>query len=149
MILFDCGNHIRIGIRHRQGQTLFLSDMIDVCSSDSPHYGKLIRGMYIAIAQDVLQRLSDKEEAELRTDDDSNIWGRRYHLSNTDVPSQITTEDKMRKALQVRLVHCLLFLRSVSLKTTKHSSPCARHLPSTLISVNPTILRTLQYSSPL
>ena len=91
--------------------------MIDVCSSDSPHYGKLIRGMYIAIAQDVLQRLSDKEEVELRTDDDSNIWDRRYHLSNTDVPSQITTEDKMRKALQVRLFYFidLLFARALSL----------------------------------
>ncbi|KAF9016333.1 hypothetical protein BDZ89DRAFT_1075700 [Hymenopellis radicata] len=56
VIVFDCGNYLRIGIRHRETQTLILSDLLDVCHAKNPAYGKIWAGMHIAIAQDVMER---------------------------------------------------------------------------------------------
>ncbi|KAF8901758.1 hypothetical protein CPB85DRAFT_1323007 [Mucidula mucida] len=38
-LIFDCGNFVRIGVRHRETQTLYLSDMIDIRSCKEPSYG--------------------------------------------------------------------------------------------------------------
>ncbi|KAF9037352.1 hypothetical protein BDZ89DRAFT_1061508 [Hymenopellis radicata] len=56
VIVFDCGNYLRIGIRHRETQTLILSDLLDVCHAKDPAYGKIWAGMHIAIAQDLMER---------------------------------------------------------------------------------------------
>ncbi|KAF9037346.1 hypothetical protein BDZ89DRAFT_441370 [Hymenopellis radicata] len=56
VIVFDCGNYLRIGIRHRETQTLILSDLLDVCHAKDPAYGKIWAGMHIAIAQDMMER---------------------------------------------------------------------------------------------
>ncbi|KAF9027850.1 hypothetical protein BDZ89DRAFT_1066586 [Hymenopellis radicata] len=56
VIVFDCGNYLRIGIRHRETQTLILSDLLDVCHAKNPAYGKIWAGIHIAIAQDVMER---------------------------------------------------------------------------------------------
>ncbi|KAF9032669.1 hypothetical protein BDZ89DRAFT_1063296 [Hymenopellis radicata] len=56
VIFFDCGNYLRIGIRHRETQTLILSDLLDVCHAKNPAYGKVWAGIHIAIAQDVMER---------------------------------------------------------------------------------------------
>ncbi|KAF8878710.1 hypothetical protein CPB85DRAFT_1498587 [Mucidula mucida] len=41
VIVFDCGNFIRIGIRHRERQTLFLSNLIDIRTCKDPAYGPM------------------------------------------------------------------------------------------------------------
>ncbi|KAF9023138.1 hypothetical protein BDZ89DRAFT_1070138 [Hymenopellis radicata] len=56
-IVFDCGNFVRIGVRHRESQTLFLSDMIDIRSCKEPSYGGLLLALDIAVTFDALQRL--------------------------------------------------------------------------------------------
>ncbi len=56
VILFDCGNYLRIGIRHREKQTLFLTPLIDVFDPAST-YGRLIAGLHLCIVHDALARL--------------------------------------------------------------------------------------------
>ncbi len=56
VILFDCGNFLRIGIRHREKQTLFLTPLIDVFDPESS-YGRLIAGLHLCIVHDALARL--------------------------------------------------------------------------------------------
>ncbi|KAF9026959.1 hypothetical protein BDZ89DRAFT_1113657 [Hymenopellis radicata] len=56
VIIFDCGNYLRIGIRHRETQTLLLSELVDVCTRKDPAYGKIWAGIHLAIVDDALQR---------------------------------------------------------------------------------------------
>ncbi|KAF9022681.1 hypothetical protein BDZ89DRAFT_1163128 [Hymenopellis radicata] len=57
VILFDCGNLLRIGIRHRQTQTLYLTPIVDVGDPYS-FYSKLMLGMHLCIFHDVFERVS-------------------------------------------------------------------------------------------
>ncbi|KAF8894271.1 hypothetical protein CPB85DRAFT_1440568 [Mucidula mucida] len=65
VIVFDCGNFIRIGIRHRERQTLFLSNLIDIRTCKDPAYGGLWTSLQVAAALDALQRLPLLENAAL------------------------------------------------------------------------------------
>ncbi len=56
-MIWDCGNYLRIGIRHRESQTLYLSDLIDVRTCTDPAYGKIWLGLHLAIVSDALERL--------------------------------------------------------------------------------------------
>ena len=56
-IIFHCGSYERIGFRHRDSQTLFLSDLIDVPGGSDPAYGKLQVGVYMVVLRDVLDRI--------------------------------------------------------------------------------------------
>ncbi|KAF9020971.1 hypothetical protein BDZ89DRAFT_1071891 [Hymenopellis radicata] len=56
-MIWDCGNFLRIGIRHRESQTLYLSDLIDVRTCTDPAYGKIWLGLHLAIVSDALERL--------------------------------------------------------------------------------------------
>ncbi|TFK63807.1 hypothetical protein BDN72DRAFT_963688 [Pluteus cervinus] len=53
VIVIHCGNHERIGIRHRASQTLYLSDVIDLTE---PGYGKLHLGTLMSAVCDTLSR---------------------------------------------------------------------------------------------
>ncbi|KAH9474857.1 Mitogen-activated protein kinase kinase 5 [Psilocybe cubensis] len=53
-IVFSCGRQERIAIRHRQSQTLFLSDLID--PTKIPGYRKIHLGLTIAAIKDRLER---------------------------------------------------------------------------------------------
>ncbi|TFK65904.1 hypothetical protein BDN72DRAFT_900309 [Pluteus cervinus] len=53
LIVINCGNYERIGIRHRASQTLYISDVIDLTQSG---YGKLHLGLQMAIIGDALNR---------------------------------------------------------------------------------------------
>ncbi|KAF9040266.1 hypothetical protein BDZ89DRAFT_1060691 [Hymenopellis radicata] len=64
-IIFDCGNFIRIGVRHRERQTLFLSSLIDIRTCKDPSYGGLWTALHVAIASDAMQRLPLLENAVL------------------------------------------------------------------------------------
>ncbi|TFK58178.1 hypothetical protein BDN72DRAFT_884279 [Pluteus cervinus] len=55
VIVFNCGNYERVGIRHRATQTLYLSKMIDI-SRFRPSYAKLHLGLQMSIVKDVLDR---------------------------------------------------------------------------------------------
>lgn len=55
--MFDCGNLIRFGIRHRASQTLFLSDLYNPCTSTSPTYTRLWTALHLAMIDDALQRV--------------------------------------------------------------------------------------------
>ncbi|KAF9012798.1 hypothetical protein BDZ89DRAFT_1077380, partial [Hymenopellis radicata] len=56
-IVFDCGNFIRIGIRHRERETLLLSSLIDICSCKDPAYGGLWTAFHVFAIADAVQRL--------------------------------------------------------------------------------------------
>lgn len=64
LVIFHCGNIERIGLRHRQTQTLYLSDVIDIHACKSPAYGKLHVGLYLAALEDVLDRVKQQLPAE-------------------------------------------------------------------------------------
>ncbi|KAF9022212.1 hypothetical protein BDZ89DRAFT_1070850 [Hymenopellis radicata] len=56
-IIFDCGTAMRVGIRHRATQTLFLSELVDLVTSETPTFGKLFIGLHLAATHDALKRL--------------------------------------------------------------------------------------------
>ncbi len=56
-IIFDCGTALRVGIRHRATQTLFLSELVDLVTSETPTSGKLFAGLHLAATHDALKRL--------------------------------------------------------------------------------------------
>ncbi len=56
-VVFDCGNYVRIGIRHRERQTLFLSSLIDIRSCKDPAYGGLWTAFHVFAIADAVQRL--------------------------------------------------------------------------------------------
>ncbi|KAJ3502001.1 hypothetical protein NLJ89_g9083 [Agrocybe chaxingu] len=63
-IIFNCGSHERVGIRHRETQTLFLSEPIDTVRVG---YRKCHIGLYLAIVHDVLERQKMAKEEETAT----------------------------------------------------------------------------------
>ncbi|RDB15896.1 hypothetical protein Hypma_003546 [Hypsizygus marmoreus] len=64
IILFHCGNFERIGIRHRESQTLYLSNLIDVPHDTNPARGKLHVGLYMAAYLDTMDRFIQLRELE-------------------------------------------------------------------------------------
>ncbi|KAJ6481948.1 hypothetical protein C8R45DRAFT_1003556 [Mycena sanguinolenta] len=62
-IIFNCGNFERIGIRHRETRTLYLSDLIDVTACENPGYAKIQVGVTIALMLDTICRAKDAERA--------------------------------------------------------------------------------------
>ena len=50
-------------MRHRQSQTLFLSELVDIRGCESPPYGELWNALHIAFVYDAIQRLPLLDEA--------------------------------------------------------------------------------------
>ncbi|KAG6849203.1 hypothetical protein H0H93_010487 [Arthromyces matolae] len=68
-MIFRFGNYERIGFRHRESQTLFLSNLIDIPNCN-PTYNRIHTGLYLSIIQDALDRLMQQQvasEAKPRT----------------------------------------------------------------------------------
>ncbi|KAG6889459.1 hypothetical protein C0995_000984 [Termitomyces sp. Mi166 len=63
-IIFHCGNFERIGFRHRESQTLFISSLIDIHNCSDPSYGGLQAGLYLSIAQDAINRIKQQRELD-------------------------------------------------------------------------------------
>ncbi|KAG6847693.1 hypothetical protein H0H93_006540 [Arthromyces matolae] len=59
-IIFHCGTHERIGFRHRESRTLFVSNLIDVHNCSNPAYGRLHTGLYLSILQDAMDRMKER-----------------------------------------------------------------------------------------
>ncbi|KAK0231414.1 hypothetical protein IW262DRAFT_1343997 [Armillaria fumosa] len=55
-IIFDCGNFLRIGIRRRKTQTLYISELVDVPDCSNPAFGKLMIAINAAILRDAVDR---------------------------------------------------------------------------------------------
>jgi hypothetical protein len=68
IIVIQSGNHEFIGIRHRETQTLYISDLIEPPTCKEPSYGKLHVGLYIAAIQDLMDRA--KRRVEIPHDDE-------------------------------------------------------------------------------
>ncbi|KAF9038305.1 hypothetical protein BDZ89DRAFT_1157159 [Hymenopellis radicata] len=74
VIIFDCGTALRVGIRHRATQTLFLTELLDLATSENPTFGKFYTGLHLAAAHDSLKRLPLKMNRKRPRDGDE------YHL---------------------------------------------------------------------
>jgi hypothetical protein len=56
ILVLHSGNHEIIGVRHRQSQTLYISNVIEPHAA-TPAYGKIHVGLYIAALWDVMDRI--------------------------------------------------------------------------------------------
>ncbi|KAG6899641.1 hypothetical protein C0993_008418 [Termitomyces sp. T159_Od127] len=68
-IVINCANHERIGYRHRESQTLFISEIIDIPKCADPSYTKIHLGLYLSVIEDTLDRtrhIIDKESLLVR-----------------------------------------------------------------------------------
>jgi hypothetical protein len=73
IIVIHSGNYEVIGIRHRESQTLYISDVIEPPTCKNPAYGKLHTGIYIAAIKDAMDRakqLLDKSQPQSLGDDE-------------------------------------------------------------------------------
>lgn len=64
-IVFNSGRSERIGIRHRETQTLYLSDMIHPIRAKG--YGQIHLGLTIAALKESIDRINLKPEPDLET----------------------------------------------------------------------------------
>jgi len=60
MVVINSGNHEIVCVRHRDSQTLFVSDIIEPSTCENPAYGKLQVGIYVAGVQDAIDRGKQK-----------------------------------------------------------------------------------------
>ncbi|KAG6849202.1 hypothetical protein H0H93_010486 [Arthromyces matolae] len=95
-IIFHCGNFERIGFRHRETQTLLITDLIDIPNCSKPSYGRLQAGLYLAIYQDAKARLKQQQVV-----DNEKPKSRRRRREPEDVPA--TTRYKTRSAVSKEL----------------------------------------------
>lgn len=76
-IILTCGTLERICIRHRASQTLYVSELIDTSGYKDLTYGQIHLGLHLAIMQDALARMRQREgdrilkrkESEERSED--------------------------------------------------------------------------------
>ena len=72
--VINAGQYECLCIRHREEQTLYVSDTIKICES-VPAYGKLHTGLYIAAFEDALDRAEQLREIQ---DSSSLVFDRLY-----------------------------------------------------------------------
>ncbi|KAF9022748.1 hypothetical protein BDZ89DRAFT_1163101 [Hymenopellis radicata] len=111
LIMFDCGNFLRFGIRHRQSQTLFLSDLIDVCTCRDPSYGRLLTALTVAAVYDAVMRLPSLENTVLgKRKSDNTLPNRRSKRLKNDTDAAIRALDiAMHKELESSSVLAVSF----------------------------------------
>ncbi|KAJ7065562.1 hypothetical protein C8F01DRAFT_1366523 [Mycena amicta] len=68
MVVFNCGNYERICVRHRETQTLYVSDLFDVTSCKDPGYIKLHVGVFLSQTLDAIARMKDAEKESSKPD---------------------------------------------------------------------------------
>ncbi|CAA7265524.1 unnamed protein product [Cyclocybe aegerita] len=111
-IIFNCGSHERVGIRHRETQTLFLSEPIDTVRVG---YRKCHIGLYLAIVQDVLERQKMAKEEETATstlkrtqeclDDKEEVVAKRRKTSAPLPPEDLEALAKELSTRPLALIH--------------------------------------------
>ena len=60
IIILHSGNHELVCVRHRETQTLYVSDLIEPPTCKDPGYGKLQVGIYVAAIQDMMDRTKQR-----------------------------------------------------------------------------------------
>jgi hypothetical protein len=70
ILVLHSGNHEIIGVRHRQSQTLYISNVIEPHAA-TPAYGKIHVGLYIAALWDVMDRI----QQDLQTEEENSKNG--------------------------------------------------------------------------
>ncbi|KAK0447980.1 hypothetical protein EV421DRAFT_1900644 [Armillaria borealis] len=83
-IIFDCGSFLRVGIRRRKTQTLYISELVDVQNCSNPPFGKLMVAINAAILRDAVDR------APLL--DPTLIKGKRLHAGKSHKRPRDNTE---------------------------------------------------------
>ncbi|KAF8623404.1 hypothetical protein AX15_006392 [Amanita polypyramis BW_CC] len=64
VIVLHSGNQELVCLRHRQSQTLYVSELIVPSTCSDPGYGKLHIGIYIAAIQDMMDRWQHRAESK-------------------------------------------------------------------------------------
>lgn len=60
LVVFNCGNLERIGVRDRHTQSLYLTDVIDIHACKEPAYGRLHVALYMIALEDALDRVKQQ-----------------------------------------------------------------------------------------
>ncbi|KIM39102.1 hypothetical protein M413DRAFT_236009 [Hebeloma cylindrosporum] len=144
-IIFHCGDRERIGIRHRESQTLYLSELIDTTACKDPSYGAIQVGLHLAIIRDALQRQKQRfshhpsSSSKKRPAEDD-------HASAPD-PKRQKVNNKIKGANEgdhdqsiLEQVHSILSSRALALLSLNYD---AYHspTPSSFIRVEPSCVR--------
>jgi hypothetical protein len=58
LLILHAGNYEYVCIRHRETQTLYVSDILHIPFLAEPGYGKLQTGIYITAVEDALRRFA-------------------------------------------------------------------------------------------
>ncbi|KAM6503004.1 hypothetical protein JOM56_002981 [Amanita muscaria] len=63
VIVLHSGNHELVCLRHRESQTLYVSNVIEPPTCVEPGYGKLHVGVYIAVIEDAIDRWQQQQQS--------------------------------------------------------------------------------------
>lgn len=104
IIVLNCGNLERIGIRHRKTQTLYLSELIKIDSYRHPAYGKLEIGLYLAALKDAVDRTLQRLKADVV---EQGTQPSTIHAgsSRIDEDHAVTRNQKRRKIEVIPSIH--------------------------------------------
>ncbi|KAG6846570.1 hypothetical protein H0H93_013149 [Arthromyces matolae] len=124
-ILIRCANYERIGFRHRESQTLYLSDLIHVPTCSDPNYSKLHLGLYLSIIEDVLDRTSQVIQKDPPLANDLPVTVETNAMLNNDkkkrkrnCPDEPTVPAPMRKRPRTRALAAQDEARKVAAEKT-------------------------------
>ncbi|KAK0498168.1 hypothetical protein EDD18DRAFT_1071315 [Armillaria luteobubalina] len=106
-IIFDCGNFLRIGVRRRKTQTLYISELVDICDCSNPPFGKLMVAINAAILHDAVDRAllldptlikgkhmhAGKSRKRQRDATEATVPIRRSRRKLGETPDEITPEE--------------------------------------------------------
>ncbi|KAK0231440.1 hypothetical protein IW262DRAFT_1526847 [Armillaria fumosa] len=95
-IIFDGGNFLRVGVRRRKTQTLYISELVDIRGCSNPPFGKLMAAINAAILHDAVDR------APLL--DPTLIKGKHMHTGKSHKRHRDVTE----ATVPIRRSHCRL-----------------------------------------
>ncbi|KAK0205960.1 hypothetical protein DFS33DRAFT_1381056 [Desarmillaria ectypa] len=140
-IIFDCGNFLRIGVRRRKTQTLYISELVDVCACSNPTYGKLMVAINAAILRDVIERLplldpslakgmhlhASKFPKRPRDEDKAIVPLRRSRRRLGETVDEVTSEEIINELLKRNIA--LLYLQQGNYHS---SSPSFFRRPNSL-----------------
>ncbi|KAF9556381.1 hypothetical protein CPC08DRAFT_820517 [Agrocybe pediades] len=147
-IIFNCGLYERIGIRHRESQTLYISPLIEPINSRNPSYGKLHVGLHVAIIQDLLQRLG----SECQKSSGHSKKRSAGHLDNLEPPKKRRRKEEFAPPQDVDYVKVKREMnkRELALATLNYGIYCSPS-PSTFLrlssSCGPDVPKDFQPSS--
>ncbi|KAK0490414.1 hypothetical protein IW261DRAFT_1555550 [Armillaria novae-zelandiae] len=121
-IIFDCGNFLRVGVRRRKTQTLYISELVDVLHCSNPNYGKLMVAINVAILHDVIERLPLLEPSLAKGKRRHAGKSRKRPWDNAEAPSPVR---RSRRKLEETL-------NEMSPEEMKHDSPSFFRQPDSL-----------------